>query len=142
MILPSPHDVAERIVADAPSQEWLRALTDHLDRRVRTAPLDRLLALWDVSMADVARMMGVSRQALSKWKSDGVPAGRAGTLADLAAATDILDRKLKRERIPAVVRRAVPALDGLSLLDLALKGRTEAVLREVERTFDLSRIQP
>lgn len=142
MILPTPSDVAERIVAEAPNEDWLRELTDHLDRRVRTAPLERLLALWDISAAEAGRIMGVSRQALSKWRTKGVPAERMDKLSDLAVATDILDRRVRRERIPAVVRRPVPALEGRSLLELALEGKSGEVLAEVRRTFDLRRVQP
>jgi hypothetical protein len=34
------------------------------------------------------------------------------------AATDVLERYLKRDRIPAVVRRPAPLLGGVSLVDL------------------------
>jgi hypothetical protein len=48
--------------------------------------------------------------AVSKWLEQGVPAERVETVADLAAATDLLVRYLQRDRIPAVVRRPAPAL--------------------------------
>jgi hypothetical protein len=63
-------------------------------------------------------------------------------VADLAAATDLLDRYVKRERIAAVVRREAPALDGRSLLDLAEGGDTEAVLARTREMFDLRLVQP
>ena len=43
--------------------------------------------------------------AVSKWLEQGGPAERVETVADLAAATDLLVRYLQRDRIPAVVRR-------------------------------------
>lgn len=138
----TPHDVAERLIAEAPSTEWLRALTDDLDREVRRAPLERLVTLWGLSKAEAARAFGVSRQAFSKWLQSGVPADRTPALADLAAATDILDRRLKRERIPAVVRREAEALDGASLYGLLSQGRHAEVLEAIERMFDLRRVQP
>lgn len=138
----SPHDAAERIAADAPNLDWLRALTDDLDRRVRTAPLERFLTLWGLSASEAARVFGVSRQALSKWRDSGVPADRTPALADLSAATDELDRRVKRERIPAVVRRSASVLDGRSLYDLACEGRHREVREAVSRMFDLRRVQP
>jgi transcriptional regulator with XRE-family HTH domain len=142
MITANPHDLAERLIAEAPDLAWLRALTDDLDRRLRTEPLERFLTLWGLSLQDAADAFGVSRQAVSKWRQDGVPAGRTPVLADLAAATNLLDRKLKRERIPAVVRRASASLGGRSLLDLVTEGRHAETLGAVRYMFDLRRVQP
>jgi transcriptional regulator with XRE-family HTH domain len=141
MALPAPHDVAERLASEAPDLDWLRALTDDLDRRVRSAPLERFLTLWGLSASEAARVFGVSRQALSKWRSGGVPADRTPALADLGAATDELDRRVKRERIPAVVRRPAPILGDRSLYDLACEGRHAEVRQAVSTIFDLRRVQ-
>jgi hypothetical protein len=137
----SPHVVAERLVAEAPDRAWLRALVDELDGRLRTDPLERLLALWALSASEAARVFGVTRQAVSKWRQSGVPADRTPALMDLAAATDELDRRVKRERIPAVVRSAAADLGGQSLLELAYEGRHAAVREAVARMFDLRRVQ-
>lgn len=142
MALPAPHDMAERLIAQAPDRAWVRALTDDLDRHLRAEPLERFLSLWDLSASEAARMFGVSRQALTKWRRTGMPGDRAVALGELAAATDLLDRRVKRERIPAVVRRPAPDLSGESLYDLAAAGRHEEVRRAVERMFDLRRMQP
>ena len=84
MAVPAPHDLAEKLASQAPDLDWLRALTDDLDRRVRTAPLERFLTLWGLSASEAARVFGVSRQALSKWRSGGVPAERAPVEKDPA----------------------------------------------------------
>ena len=60
---------------------------------------------------------------------------------DLAAATDLLVHHLKRDRIPAVVRRPIPALDGVSLLDLVGRGDTGAVLATCRDMFRFDRAQ-
>lgn len=135
-------DVARELIRRAPDQAWLRELTDELDREVRAEPVDRIARLWGLSMAEVGRMFGVSRQAVSKWARTGVPSDRAPAVADLVAATDLLDRRVKRERIPAVVRRPAPVLGDRSLYDLASEGRHRDVLEGVRRIFDLRRIQP
>lgn len=136
------HEVAKRLIAEAPDRDWLRTLVDDLDRDLRTNPLERLLALWDLSATDAGRAFGVSRQALSKWRRSGVPADRLPPLMDLAAATDLLDRHVKRERIPAVVRRPAPRLGDRSLLEMALEGEHAEVRDAVARMFDLRRVQP
>ena len=80
--------------------------------------LVRTIGVWQLSQAKAAALFGVSRQAFAKWLQRGVPADHAVAVADLKAATDLLERYLKRDRIPAVVRRPIPKLDGVSLLDL------------------------
>ncbi|MDK1016083.1 MAG: hypothetical protein QGD95_01130 [Actinomycetota bacterium] len=137
----SPADAAAVLIAKG-DQRWTRSLVDELDRAIRTEPLARFVELWDLSNAGAARVFGVSRQAFSKWLANGPPAARAEAVTDLAAATDLLDRYVKRERIPAVVRRSAPLLDGVSLLDLAASGDTRAVADSVIAMFDLRRIQP
>jgi hypothetical protein len=136
-----PADVAAEIstrVDDPWTQEFLRAL----DARVRSAPLERLLATWDLSAAAAGRVFGVTRQAVSKWRGSGVPDDRAVALADLVAATDVLERYVRRERIPAVVRRPAEVLGGVSLLQLAEEGRYAEVRSGVARMLDLRRVQP
>nr|MBA2671063.1 hypothetical protein [Gemmatimonadota bacterium] len=98
--------------------------------------------LWGLSASDAARIFGVSRQALSNWRRDGVPADRTPALAEMAAATDLLALRVKRERIPAVVRRPAANLDGRSLYDLASQGRHAEVSEAVTEMFDLRRVQP
>jgi hypothetical protein len=138
----TPAEVAERLVEEAPDERWLRALIDDLDRRVRVEPLERFKGLWGLSSAEAARAFGISRQAYSKWCASGPPADRAPAIADLATATDRLSRHLKRDRIPAVVRRRAEALGGRSLYDLACEGRHAEVREAVDAMFDLRRVQP
>lgn len=142
MALSAPRDVAEKLAARAPDRAWLRALTDDLYRRLELDPLDRFTQVWQISDSEAAQAFGVSRQAYSKWRREGVPAERTPALADLDAATDILERRVKRERIPAVVRRPAEMLGGRSLLEMARSGEHAEVQRAVAAMFDLRRIQP
>lgn len=138
----TPQEVAETIAAEAPDRQWLRTLVDDLDRRLETDPLERLLSLWGLSASEAARMFGVSRQAFSRWRHAGVPSGRMPAVAELARATNLLDRYVKRERIPAVVRRPAPVLGNRSLYELATEGRHAELADTVSRMFDLRRVQP
>ena len=142
MSLPAAKQVARDLIRKSPNPQWLRELTDELDREIRTDPLERIQTLWELSGAELGRMFGVSRQAVARWFQTGVPTARAPELATLAAATDLLARKLKRERIPAVVRREAHRAGGMSLYALACEGRHGEVLELVREMFDLRRVQP
>ena len=129
---------AARTILEAHTEEsnWLNEFSAFLDRRRAGRALRRILDVWGLNQSDAARLFGVTRQAVSKWLLGGVPAERSEAIADLAAATDLLVRHLKRDRIPAVVRRRVPALDGKSLIDLFADSRTRDVLEACRSMFD------
>lgn len=137
-----PPDALARELIGSADPDWLRELVDALDREVRTAPLHRLTKLWDLSNAAAARLFGVSRQAFSKWLHSGSPADRADDVARVAAITDLLDRYVKRERIPAVVRRPAPVLGNRSIIDMLEAGEYQKAGAAVERMLDLRRVQP
>ena len=120
---------------------WLDAFIASLDRRRAVESFTRTTEAWGLSQAEAARLFGVSRQAVGKWRRRGVPPERAGAVADLAAATDLLVRYLKRDRIPAVVRRPIPALGGVSLAELLGRGDTSAVLAACRDMFRFDQAQ-
>jgi len=101
--------------------------------------LVRTIGVWQLSQAKAAALFGVSRQAFAKWLQRGVPAEHAVAVADLKAATDLLERYLKRDRIPAVVRRPIRRLDGVTLLDLLGAGDTNRLLSACRDMFDFER---
>lgn len=141
-----PRAAAERLLRarrddNADWADWLDAFTEHLDRQRNAAALARVLGVWDLNQSDAARLFGVTRQAVSKWLADGVPPDRAVTVADLAAATDLLVRHLKRERIPAVVRRRAANLGDRSLLELLEASGSRPVLDACREMFEFAAAQ-
>lgn len=135
-----PREFAEEVVhAGQRDPAWLEAFAVALDRERAQDQLGYVLAVWDLTQAVAADMFGVSRQAVGKWLARGVPAERVEAVADLAAATDLLTRYLKRERIPAVVRRPSRALGGSSLVALVAGARTRDVLEACRDMFDFDR---
>ena len=135
-----PEETAEQIFrAYQDEGAWLDAFTESLDRQRAGRSFARTLAVWALSRAEVARLFGVSRQAVGKWLRRGVPPERAGAISDLAAATDLLVRHLKSDRIPAVVRRPIPSRDGVSLMDLLAQGDTPALLAVCRDMFRFER---
>ncbi|MGM0575328.1 MAG: hypothetical protein ACQEXJ_06330 [Myxococcota bacterium] len=120
---------------------WLDAFSEALEAERAGQDLRRVLAVWGLTQADAARSFRVSRQAIGRWLSRGVPPARVEAVADLSAATDLLVRYLKRERIPAVVRREASALGGRSLLDLLQAGETRGILEAVRAMFGFEAVQ-
>lgn len=133
-----PRTAAEQIAAEH-EPAWLDAFTEHLDRRRFGRSLARTLSVWGLSQAEAARLLGVSRQAVGKWLEKGVPSERLELVSDLAASTDLLVRYLKRDRIPAIVRRPIPLRDGDSLVQLLSQGRSSEVLETCRDMFDFAR---
>lgn len=114
---------------------WLDEFSEQLDRQRNAAALERVLTVWGLNQSDAARIFGVSRQAISKWLAQGVPAERAEAVADIAAATDLLMHHLKRDRIPAVVRRRAAALGNRSLLAMLERQSFREVLEACRDMF-------
>ncbi len=133
-----PRTAAEQVFAEHESA-WLDAFTEHLDRRRFGQSFARTLSVWGLSQAEGARLLGVSRQAVGKWLEKGVPSERLELVADLAAATDLLVHYLKRDRIPAVVRRPIPARNDVSLIQMLAKGRSKELLEACRSMFDFAR---
>lgn len=134
--------VMARDLIESADPDWLRELVDALDREVRTAPLERLLALWDLSNAAAARLFGVSRQAFSKWLVSGPPAERADDISAVDTITDLLDRYVRRDRIPAVVRRTSGRFDDSSIIEMLEQGDYARTADLTAGMFDLRRVQP
>jgi predicted transcriptional regulator len=130
----APNEAAQVLLRRA-DELWLSELQRSLDRQRARAGFGRILAVWNLNQSDAAALFGVTRQAIAKWRSRGVPAGRIEAVADLSAATDLLVRHLKRDRIPAVVRRGSVQLGGQSLLDLVNQGHTREVLLACRAMF-------
>jgi hypothetical protein len=131
---------SQLVVASRERPEWLAAFAEELESQALIDPLRRVLDVWALSQSEAARLFGVSRQALSKWFAQGVPTDRRETIADLAAATDLLVRYLKLDRVPGVVRRKADRLDGVSLLDLVATGDSHRVLDACRAMFDFSAV--
>ena len=137
----------EELAADVLSRtggnvDLLRKVIDQLDQELASRPLDRITRLWDVSASQIGKMFGVSRQAATTWLHEGPPAARADQIALLDQSTNLLAQWIKRERIPAVVRRPIDQLGGRSRLEVALAGEFELLRDELNDTFDVSRIAP
>lgn len=130
-----PRDAASQLLDADPDGPWLDAFMAELSIGRASSQLGEVLEVWDLSQAEFGALIGVSRQAVSKWL-DHLPADRAVIVADLAAATQLLVHYVRRERIPAVVRRPSVALEGRSFLDLIRNGESAMILDACRVMFD------
>jgi len=115
-------------------ERFTLAVLDELSGR--GSELAQLMAGWQLSISDVARLFGVSRQAVQQWLEDGVPGARQPKLLQILRIADLLQRNLHPPRIPAVVRSDAGAYGGRSMLQLVADDRHDELLLSVERSFD------
>jgi hypothetical protein len=85
-----------------------------------------------LSPAETGRIFGVRRQAVNAWLREGVPQTRLADVARIAQATVALRGFFKPERLPAIVRGAMPDLGQRSVLETLAMHGAEPVLRLVD----------
>lgn len=113
---------------------FYRAVMAELERAVM--PLERVQAILGLSRTELAALFGVRRQALDQWETRGVPAERQEKLATIGEIADLLGAKLKRDRVPGVIRRPGPAYGGRSILEAIAAGDQDLALAELRDAFD------
>ena len=79
-------------------------------------PLRRAMDALSLSKSDVARIMGVSRQAVDKWLLAGSPAERASKIGAISELADILRYRLLPGLPAEAVRRPAEAYGGRTML--------------------------
>lgn len=101
-------------------------------------PLQRIAEVFGLNLTQLGSLFGVSRQAVSQWFWDEVPASRQAKFATISEITDLLRRKLKEDRIPGVARKTAEAYEGSSMLELISSGRERELLSDIRASFDWS----
>ncbi len=120
-------------VDDVAAERFQRRVRAHLDDPEN--PLERLMRVFALSKSELGRLFGVSRQAVDGWLAHGVPAERQEKLATLLSLADLLERKLKTDRIPGIARRAADAYGGKTMLELIAADRQRELLELVRESF-------
>lgn len=138
-VLAYARDVTEK----APWGEQLRPLAEVLtsDRsdppRDQAPVLGQIRRILDLSDPELARILGVTRQAMEQWRKRGIPAERSADVDRLSAAADWLAEELIAERIPQIVRTPVPGLGGRTMLAYATEEGSLAWLEHLAMLFSL-----
>ena len=98
--------------------------------------LERVRQLFALSNSELGRLFGASRQAATVWLEKGVPPARLPKLKTVLNIAELLQRKLKPGRLPAVARSKAPAYKGRSMLEMIAQDEHETLLEDVRATFD------
>ncbi len=134
--LEPPGLTARRIVAlsHADTRRFFRAIRRSLD--TDEPALERTQRLFGLSLTELGRLFGVSRQGVSDWMARGIPAERQDKVATVAAIADLLEHKLKTDRIPGIARRQADAYRGRTMLELIAEDRQRELLELTRQSFD------
>lgn len=97
---------------------------------------ERIRQAFGVSEAELARMFGVSRQAVAQWHE--FPVGKRAKAATVLAIADLLTYRLKPGRLALVARNPADAYEGVSMLDLIAADRHDELLRLTRKSFELA----
>ena len=124
-----------RLVDDLAAQRFQRCVRRALSEPSDGNPLLRLMRVFALSKSELGRLFGVTRQAVDGWLAHGVPAERQEKLATLLALADLLERKLKTDRIPGIARRPAAAYGGKTMLELIAEDRQRELLGLVRDSF-------
>jgi DNA-binding transcriptional regulator YiaG len=96
--------------------------------------LTRIRSVLGVNSSEVARLLGVSREAIRKWDNgDPISSERWSSIDELYADVEKLLTYIKPENLPAVVRRHIPALSNQTPLQLLASKRSDELLTLYER---------
>jgi hypothetical protein len=98
--------------------------------------LDPIAESLELSETELGHLFGVTRQAVGQWRERGVPSNRMAKVATVAAICDLLDHRLKPERIPGIARRPAKAYGGLSMLEMIERNRQDELQALIRRSFD------
>lgn len=133
-----PADAAfPRVEVDrAGVERFARLVLDEL--AARKAPLERVMEIFDLSLTDLGRLFGVSRQAAQQWIDGGVPPARLGKLGTVLATAELVEHKLRAGRVPLVARRPADAYSGRTMLEMIEQDLHEDLHCSVQRSFDWS----
>lgn len=132
-MLETAHDVGD----GAHVQRFYRETQAALNGRGQTVL--QVMDAFGLSKADVARMFGVSRQAVDQWMAGDVPADRRSKAGTVLAIADVLRHRLKAGRLPIVARRPASAYAGRTMLEMIAEDRHEELLEVVRGSFDFAR---
>lgn len=100
------------------------------------SPLEEAIEAFDLSLTDAGRLFGVTRQAVSQWLTEGVPADRQAKVTSVAQVASLLRHYLVPERIPGIARKPADAYGGRSMLGMIEDDDHLALLDITRRSFD------
>jgi DNA-binding transcriptional regulator YiaG len=131
---PSARSSSVTLPASIDFDGFTRAVLDELSGA--GSAIRSLLSSWQLSIAEAARLFGVTRQAMQQWLAGDVPPARQPKVLAVVRIGDLLSRNIRPERIPGIVRSPAPGYDGATMLQLIAQDRHQELLDSVARSFD------
>lgn len=122
-------------ISNLDARRFLRGVRRYLNN-ADEPPLERIQEIFALNYTELGALFGVTRQGVKDWVERGVPTGRLEKVATVAAIAELLERKLKPERIVDIARRPADAYGGLSMLDLIRQDRHRELLDITRSSFD------
>jgi DNA-binding XRE family transcriptional regulator len=116
---------------------FVRRAADRLPLWSDSIPqLERVKRLFHLNNSELGRLFGASRQAVTAWLEKGVPPARLPKLNAVVKIAELMQRKLKPGRLPAVVRTDAAAYGGRSMLTMIAADDHDRLLADLHETFD------
>ena len=119
---------------------FLEAIVDLEFEQRCGSPLRRAMKTLELSSIEVARLMGVTRQAVDKWLAGAPPVERMLKIGAIAEISDMLRHRLRDGMPPVVVRRPAEAYGGRSMLEVIADDDHEWLRRSVKDSFDYASV--
>jgi hypothetical protein len=91
-----------------------------------------VMAAFGLSPAQTGRLFHVRPQAVHAWIHDGVPLPRLAQVGRVAQTAEALRGYFKPDRLPAIARCALPALEHRSILSTIAARGTEPIFEFIE----------
>ncbi|MCY4621135.1 MAG: helix-turn-helix transcriptional regulator [bacterium] len=104
------------------------------------SPLKRAMKTLELSSTDMARLMGVTRQAVDKWLAGAPPIERMAKIGAIAEISDMLRHRLRDGMPPVVARRRAEAYGGRTMLQVIAEDDHEWLRRSVRDSFDYAAV--
>jgi hypothetical protein len=98
--------------------------------------LERIQRIFGLNITDLGRLFGVTRQAVTQWQTTEIPAARREKVSAVGSIADLLDSRLKTDRVPGVVRRPAAAYGGFTILEMIEESRQDIVAEQIRSSFD------
>jgi len=100
-----------------------------------TRAIDEIRQIFGLSETRVARLFGVSRQAVDKWRTAGVPSIRVADVDRVLEIAHVFKRRLKAERIPQIVTTPAKGLNGNTVLEILERRGPEPIYRYLHELY-------
>lgn len=123
--------------SDALKSDTMSDTTDAKGATHAQAALRDLINGLGLSQAEAGEMLGVSTDTIKRWESDSadIPMEKQSAIVAAEASLQELHSLLRRERLPAAVRRPADLFAGECAIQWILRGRIAEVVDRYEEVL-------